>query len=56
VIGRLAGSLGLVPAPSVLSAGDLVGQLSLDAFEGALRLNKDFGITGTLGSQTDLNS
>lgn len=52
VIGRLAGSLGLVPAPSVLSTRALVEQLSLEAFEGPLRLNKDFGIKGTLGSQT----
>ncbi len=56
VIGRLAESLGLVPAPSVLSARALVGQLSLEAFEGVLRLNKDFGIKGTLGSQTSINS
>ncbi|WP_409995599.1 tRNA glutamyl-Q(34) synthetase GluQRS [Cyanobium sp. ATX 6F1] len=56
VIGRLAGSLGLVARPSALSARALLEQLSLEAFERALSLNKGFGIKGALGSETGFNS
>lgn len=56
VIGRLAGSLGLVPLHSALSARELVGELSLEAFERALSLNKGFGINGTPEAQTGCSS